>query len=218
MIESFEYAIKFQNVMKSIIPVIILVFLCGCSSLSREMTPEEKEQHLSDVYVIKETVVKPVYLLIRESCRYNMSNGHWPERNENITSSGSFDHLKIISSDSREYKLNLKIESVEGSADISVFKYENDKFEKPYGFSLVARFPGGLGMKVKSHFSCSKKGFTDAELLDYSSDVASRLKSYKVYSDMELRKKESSVTEKTFELGAQIAICMLLKLESSSCK
>jgi len=182
------------------------------------MTPEEKEQHVRDVYVIKETVVKPVYLLIRESCIYNMSNGHWPERNENITSSGSFDHLKVISSDSREYKLNLTIKSIEGSVDISIFKYEYDEFEKPYGLSLIARFPSDLGMKVKTHFSCSTKGFTEAELLDHSYDVTSRLKEYKAFNEWELRKKDNSVTKQAFELGAKMAICMLLKLEPSSCK
>ncbi|MFT7056584.1 MAG: hypothetical protein ACJAR3_002220 [Roseivirga sp.] len=203
--------------MKNLVYLFLLVLVSGCSFLKTELTPEEKAQHVRDAKVIKETVVTPVYHLIRESCIYNMNNGHWPERNEDVASSGSFDHLEVISKDENEYKLNIKINSIQGTADLSIIKHDLGEFEKPYGVSLMARFPSG-GMNVKRHFSCTNNELSDGDLMDFSLHMTSMLKLYKAIDESKLRKQEATIAEQGLKFAGKIALCMLLKLDPSSCK
>ncbi|MFV1872994.1 MAG: hypothetical protein ACMZ64_06720 [Oleiphilus sp.] len=202
--------------MKYISNIIILFLLSGCSFLSTEKTLEEKALHAKQIQIIHETATVPVYLLVRESCAYHMKNGEWPEPNSTFTA-GSFDHLKVVSSDRESFTLNFKVNSVSGDADLSINKMPSAPENRPYSFVLFSSFPGG-DLKVKHFFSCSGPGLNDEELIGYSKQLTSLLSSYNSIAKVNQSNQDKSLTQSGIKFGAKIALCMLLKLDSSSCK
>jgi len=202
--------------MKYTLNIIILFLLGGCSLIATEKTPEEKALDANTVRLIHETALVPVYLLVRESCAYHMKNGVWPEAT-NTVKAGSFDHLKVVSSSKESLKLNLKVNSVNGVADLTINKSPLNPENSPYNFEIFSRFPGG-DLKVKRAFNCAEQGANTDELMGYSRQLASLLSSYNSIAKVNQLNQDKSLTQKGIEFGAKIALCMLLKLDSSSCQ
>lgn len=200
--------------MKYAFNIIALFFLSGCSFLSTERTPEEIAEFNNQVQVVHESVLVPVYMLARETCKYHMQNGAWPETSSTHTY-GSFDHLEVVLSDSDSLKFNMKLSSVNGSANFTINKLPSAPKEAPYGYKLLAHFPGG-SINAKNFFSCSGQGLTEKELMGYSKKLTSTLNFYNAIAKSN-QPKEDSLARQSIELGVSVALCMLLKLEPSQC-
>ncbi|MFV1872996.1 MAG: hypothetical protein ACMZ64_06730 [Oleiphilus sp.] len=202
--------------MKHTLNIIILFLLCGCSFIATEKTLEEKAIDANEIKLIHDTALVPVYVLVRESCAYHMKNGVWPEPTNKLTA-GSFDHLKVVSSTKESLKLNIKVNSVNGDADLTINNSPLNPESRPYSFNLFSSFPGG-DLKVKSAFSCSGSGLNADQLMVYSKQLTSLLSSYNSIAKISKSNQDKSSTQKGIEFGTKVALCLLLKLDSSSCK
>ena len=198
--------------MKYIFNVIALILLSGCGVLSIERTPEGIAEFNNQVKVVHESVLVPVYMLARETCKYHMRSGVWPEAG-NTHTSGSFDHLEVVSSDNESITLNIKVSSVNGSSDFTINKLSSAPKETPYSYKLLAHFPGG-DLNVKNFFSCKGEGLNEKELMGYSKKLTATLVSYNAVAEIN-QPKQTSLAQQSVGVGAKVALCMLLKLEPS---
>ena len=200
--------------MKYIINIIALFLLSGCSLLSTERTPEEIAVFNNQVQVVHESALIPIYMLARETCKYHMKNGVWPEAG-NTQTSGSFNHLEVVSSGKESIKLNLKVSAVNGSAEFTINKLPSAPKETPYGYKLLAHFPGG-DLNVKNFFSCKGKGLNETELMGYSKKLTSTLNFYDAVAKVS-KPRQTSLAQQSIMFGSKVALCILLKLEPLQC-